>query len=190
MDNILKIINHLGKTQARFTMHRLSAILNIPYATFYRTVNEMKGLIMMQLIGHSKLISLNINNSIVKAYLAISSDREKNEFIIKQPIIKILHDEIDTNDVVLLFGSYAKGKETSRSDIDILVINNHGNRSISFRKNELIFRKKINPIYLSIREFSEMLKQSDENIGKQALKYHIVLNNPIDFWNMVINAVR
>ena len=40
MDNKHKIINHLGKhPNEKYTMHELSRELNIPYASFYRTIN-------------------------------------------------------------------------------------------------------------------------------------------------------
>ena len=34
-----------------------------------------------------------------------------------------------------------------------------------------------------------MLKAKEENVGKQALKYHVVLNNPEEFWGCVLNAI-
>ena len=34
-----------------------------------------------------------------------------------------------------------------------------------------------------------MLKDKDENVGKQALKGHIILNNPEEFWGLVLNGL-
>lgn len=191
MDNKLKIVNYLGKhTGERFTMHKLSGLLQIPYASFYRAIQQMKDLIIVEEVGKSKAISLNTDNPIIKAHLAISSDEEKKEFLAKQPVIKKIANELNTNDIVVLFGSYAKGKETEKSDIDIMVINQDGKKSISFSKYELLFRKKINPIFITMKEFRKMLNEKEENVGKQALKDHIILNNPEDFWRCVLDAVR
>ena len=143
MDNKLKIINYLGKhLEKRFTMHELSKLLNIPYASFHRTIQQMDNLILTETVGNSKTIRLNAQNPVVKAYLIISSDEEKKEFLEKQPIIRKISNEINTNEVVLLFGSYAKGKETEKSDIDLLIINKEGKKSISFSKHELLYQKK------------------------------------------------
>ena len=84
----------------------------------------------------------------------------------------------------MLFGSYAKGHPRDDSDIDLLVINKIGDRSINFSKYELLFKKKINPIFITKSEFVKMLKDSEENVGKQALKDHIILNNPESFWRL------
>jgi len=186
MDNKQKIINYLGKNRDKFmTMHELSVILSIPYASFYRTVEAMKDLLSFKNAGKSKLISLDLENPIIRSHLAVSSDEERKDFLQKHPIIYKICQELDTRDVVLLFGSYAKGKETDKSDIDLLIINKDGKRSLSFSKYELLFKVKINPIFVTGREFRLMLKEKGENVGKQALKNHIILNNPEGFWSIV-----
>jgi len=127
---------------------------------------------------------------VIKSYLAISSDEEEKSFLKTQPIIRTIQKELNTKDIVLLFSSYAKGKERQKSDIDLIIINKPGNRSISFSKHELIFSKKINPLFFKETEFKAMLIAKGENVGKQALRNHIVLNNPEGFWDLAINAIR
>ena len=51
MNNEHKIINHLAKNRDKsYTMHELSKLLKIPYATFYRTIQKMSDLINMALL--------------------------------------------------------------------------------------------------------------------------------------------
>ena len=190
MDNKLKIINYLGKNQKGYTMHELSRNLNIPYASFYRTVQQLKDLLLIEPVGKSKVLKLNMNNPVVKAHLTIASDEEKKEYLEKQPILKKITGELGTKDIVVLFGSYAKGKQTEKSDIDILIINKDGKKSISFSKYELLYKQKINPIFVTRKEFEKMLSDKEENVGKQALKSHIVLNNPEAFWACVLNGIQ
>lgn len=190
MDNKHKIINYLGENLGkRFTLHELSILVNIPYATFYRTVQQMDAILDVNTIGRSKTLTLKINNPIVKAHLIVSSDEKKKEFLDKQPLIKKIATELDTKDVVLLFGSYAKEKESEKSDIDLLIINKKGEKSISFSKYEILFKKKINPIFVTAVEFKKMLQGKEENIAKQALKNHIILNDPESFWGFVLDAI-
>ena len=190
MDNTLKIINYLGKNIGKkFTMHELSKILNIPYASFYRTIKDITDLLNIEAVGKAKIISLNLINHIVKAHLIISSDKEKTEFLQRHLIIRKISNELHTKEAVILFGSYAKGKETEKSDIDLLIINKDGKKSLYFSKYELLFKKKINPLFVTQKEFKEMLKDKLENVAKQALQNHIVLNNPEDFWRNVLDAI-
>ncbi len=190
MDNKLKVLNYLGKNfKNSYTMHELSKTLKIPYASFYRTIQDMKDLIVINSVGKSKIMQLNIKNTVIKSHLVVSSDEERKDFLDKQPIIKKIYNELNTKSIVLIFGSYAKGKENEKSDIDILMINKEGNKDINFSKYELLFKKKINPVFITKKEFKKMLEAEEENIGKQALKNHIILNNPEEFWECILNAV-
>ena len=189
MDNKLRIINYLGKHVGKsFTMLELSKATGVPYATFYRTLQKMEELVKMQRVGKSKIVTLNVSNALIKPYLTISSEEEKREFLKKQPILGKIASELKTKDVVVLFGSYAKGTATEKSDIDLLIISRGGEKSLSFSKYEVLFRKKINPIFVTKSEFEKMLRDNDENVGKQALKNHIILNNPESFWAMVLHG--
>ncbi len=189
MDNKIKIINYLGKHLGKsFTMLELSKATKIPYATFYRTIQEMTDLILFQTVGKAKTVALNTKNAEVKSYLTISSAEEKKEFLEKQPIIKKIATELDTKDIVVLFGSLAKGTEKKASDIDILIINKKGEKSLSFSKYELLFKKKINPLFVTKSEFIKMLHEKEENVGKQVLENHIILNNSEHFWECVLHG--
>ena len=189
MIGYLKIIGCLGKNLGkRFTMHNLSKLTGIPYASFYRYVKHIseQGVLDVEEAGTAHLISLNLEFPVLKSTLAHFSFEEKWEFLEGHPIIKKIVNELNAKDIVLLFGSYAKKQQTSNSDIDLLIINKTGEKSFSFSKYELLFKKKINPIFVTEKEFMLMLQDKDENVGKQALKNHIILNNPEKFWGLVI----
>ena len=191
MDNKQKLIVFLGKNlTGSYTMHQLSLLLKIPYATFYRMLKEMHSLLIIQQVGKAKTIQLNYAHPLIKSYLAISSDEEKKEFLQNQSIIKKIVSELNTKDIIILFGSYAKKTQHEKSDIDILIINKDGTKTISFSKYELLFKKKINPIFITKKEFELMLKDKEENVGKQALKNHLILNNPEEFWGCVFNSIN
>lgn len=187
MDNKLKVINYLGKhLGASFTMLGLSKATKVPYATFHRAIQGMKDLLKIEAVGKSKTVALNTNNTAVKSYLIISSEEEKKEFLKNQPMISKIASELNTKDTVVLFGSYAKSTEKETSDIDLLIISKKGDKSLSFSKYELLFKKKINPIFVTKSELVRMLRDKDENVGKQALRGHIILNNPESFWEEVL----
>ncbi len=190
MDNKLKIMSYLGKNIGKsFTMHELSSLIRIPYATFHRTISKMPDLIIKERAGKAILIEIKAPNPIIKPYLAISSEEEKKEFLKKSPLISKISSEIESNDIVILFGSYAKKTENEKSDIDLMIINKGGSKTISFSKYETLFKKKINPIFITEKEFKQMLKEKEENVGKQALSNHIILNNPEKFWELVIYGI-
>ena len=165
-------------------MHGLSKLLRIPYATFFRTISKISDLLLIKPVGRARTLSLNLNNPVLKPYLAISSHEEAKDYLNKNRIIKLLCNELNTEDIILLFGSYADNKQSEKSDIDLLIINRKGTKSVSFSSFELLHKKKVNPIFIREEEFKAMLRNPDENVGKQAKKNHIVLNNPSAFWEI------
>ena len=186
MNNVLKIILYLAKKNEEFTLLELSKLINTPYTSLYRTIKDMNDIIEINVKGKSKLVKIKWNE-ITKAYLIIASFEEKKEFIKKHQIIKRIEEK--SKDITLIFGSYAKGMERKNSDIDIIVINKKGEKNIQFSDLELIYDIKINPLFFSEKEFLLMLKDKEENVGKQALKNHILLLGFSDFWRLVKNGV-
>lgn len=192
MNNMLNILNYLGKNKDKsFTMYELSKILLIPYASFHRTIKRIEDLLIIKKIGKSKVIRLNTNNEIITSYLAAASYEEKKEFLKTQPIIKKIASDIkEEREIVVLFGSYAKGTEKDKSDIDLLIINNNGEKTISFSEYELLYKKEINAMFFTKKEFRLMLKNEEENVGKQALRNHIILSNQNEFWRLVFDRIK
>lgn len=191
MDNLLRIVYHLGKNfDCVFTMHELAREIHIPYATFYRTIQRHQDLIQLENVGRAKTIRLDLENSIIHAYLAIASYNARKEFLQENKQFQLIDEQIHTDDIVLLFGSYAKGMAREQSDIDIMIINSSGKNTIPFDEAELLLENEINPICFTQDEFEAMLHASEENVGKQAVRAHIVLKNPSRFWTMVTNALR
>jgi len=189
MDNKLRILNYLGKhPQQGFTLHELSKETGIPYATFHRAVGGMEGLITLKRVGKAKVITANNENPVLKSWLIISSEEEKKGFLKKQPLLNKIASKLSTTDIVVLFGSYAKGKQREDSDIDLLIINKRGEKSITFSKYETLFKKRINPMFITKEEFRRMLQDKEENVGKQVLKDHIILKNPEGFWECVFDG--
>jgi len=84
MDNKNRILLHLGKNPfEKPTMHSLSNKLNIPYASFYRSIKGMSDLLVIQQVGKAKIVRIRWNNEAVVAYLATASYEEKKEFLQK-----------------------------------------------------------------------------------------------------------
>jgi hypothetical protein len=115
MDNKYKIISYLGKNiDKRYSMHELSIVLKIPYASFYRTVGALEDVLNIEKAGKSKMLSLNKENPAAKAYLIIASEEEKKEFLKKHFIIRKIISELKTKDITAIFGSYAENKQTEK----------------------------------------------------------------------------
>ncbi len=180
------------------TIRQISLETKIPYMTLNRVIKklEKQNLIITKKIGKSVVCSLNKDNLITKQHLILASESFKNQFIEKKPLIKKIYQIIGENKPKelsgILFGSYAAGKEQKHSDIDLAFITN-SKETIKKIKDEFKAIEQIHDIEINImvftkKQFKEMLKAKEENVGKQILGNHIILYNPEIFFGGVYNS--
>ena len=189
MDNLLKLVQTLGKNiNNEIPIRQLSKESKVPYTTAHRLVKNNRNLFNITQKGNIKLCSLNLKDSITKNYLILAERKESDYFLKKEPQFKVLKDELPNKDYsLILFGSRAEGKGREKSDIDLCIINKDGKKNVNFSKFELLFKVEANPVYLSNKEFKQMLKEEEQNLAKEIIKKHIILYGEEHFWNLLWN---
>lgn len=187
MDNLLRLVRTLGKNiNNEIPIRQLSKESEIPYTTAHRLVKNNKNLFNVAQKGNIKLVSLNLKDSITKNYLILAERSESDYFLKKESQFKVLKGEIPKGDYsLILFGSRAEGEGREKSDIDLCIINKDGKKNVNFSKFELLFKVEINPVYLSNKEFKQMLKEEEQNLAKEIIKKHIILYGEEYFWNLI-----
>jgi len=188
MDNLLNLIYVLGKNMGNsLTLRQLSVEAGVPYTTANRVVKQNKGIFTLEKKGSSILCSLNINDRITLSYLSLAERKKADDFCQKNKEISVIRTDLPKGDyAAILFGSHAGGKNRKKSDIDIMVINKDGSKSISFSKHEMLFKLEINPIFMSSDEFRQMLEEKEHNLADEIIKNHIILCGEEYFWRMVL----
>ena len=187
MDNLLKLINTLGKhLEEEITIRQLSIESKVPYTTAHRVILENKDIFIINQKGNIKLCSLNKEDDIVQSYLIISEKKQANEFLKRNEFFSILQNSLPKGDYsLILFGSRAEGKERSKSDVDICVINSTGKKDIDFSKFELLYKLEVNALFFSKKEFLAMKQEDNHNIFDEIVKKHIILHGEKYFWEVV-----
>ena len=187
MDNLLKLIQTLGKNiNNEIPIRQLSKEAKVPYTTTYRLIKNNNNLFNIIKKGNIKLSSLNLKDNITKTYLILGERKVAESFLKKQPEFKVLKKELPKGDYsLILFGSRAEEKHREKSDIDLCIINKDGKKNINFSKFELLFKVEINPIYLSNKEFKQMLKEEEQNLAREIIKKHIILYGEEYFWDLI-----
>jgi len=158
-----------------------------------RTILNFKeeNLIKIEKIGKSNLISLNYDNNKLFYYLSIFN----LEFSTGMPfnILYEIQQEIlkETEFFSLIvFGSFAEGTSTKKSDLDVaLIIENYEIKKRTTPKINSIKRKELQTIDLHVftrEEFLEMLKDEKENLGKEIVRNHFVIYGLINFYKLIL----
>lgn len=142
-----KILSFLVENFAEYTEKEISKNTGVKKSAVNLALRDLvtQGLIQKRKVGRTALLQADFNNNLVKEIKVLKNILEV------QPLINKLQME---SQKIILFGSFASGKNTKESDIDLFVLS---------KKNEAI-RKIINAsefaerVQLILKTPGEMLK--------------------------------
>lgn len=187
-----------SEPELKLNINQIAKKLSRTYPFVHKRVGQMvgEGILNRSVFGKSGVISLNLKNDKTKSLLSLYSV-SKREGLNKR-VANILNEFVErvkenpSVKSIVLFGSYAKGSATEKSDIDIMVIASEKTSKITnLVKNEassirMEYSIELVPIVVDVAIFKNMLKRKHElNVGRESLRNHIILYGYDDFWNMV-----
>ena len=153
---------------------------------------QKQNLTEAKVTGDVTTYSLNLNNNLTLSYLNLINEIEVGKSEVPKNILEGIKNRIFKHTeffILIVFGSYAKGKATQKSDLDIaLIVGLEQTKKEIAPYLETIKRREIIPIdyHMFTRiEFLEMLKAEVENIGKQIFKSSIVYYGYIAYCNLI-----
>ena len=186
---------------SEFTINQIAKKTGFDYAYVNRETNKLikKGIISKKTVGNAHLCSLDLKNDGTIAIIFDYETHKKSSFYEGHKVLKTYFldflKEAKRYSIhsLIIFGSYAKGLETKKSDLDVLAVLENKKQSDSIRgliNNAFKLSDiEINPIIVGKKDFVEMLaNKASLNIGKEALKSHIILYGIERFWESALEA--
>jgi len=205
IDTITSIIKMLTKTQneilkfllrhqnEQHTIRSIARKLGRSYTLVYNNIADLggKSIIKKNNVPPAQIVS--INDSIPLQILVDIELKIKYEFLKKYPWIELmLNDILSTTEnpffIFIVFGSYARGEQTRRSDIDILVIAQTKDQAEKIKNScdNLYTKVKKNIVVARISDLIEMTSKPREfNVGNEAIKNHIILQGVEQYYQIV-----
>lgn len=191
---------------AQFTINELATKTNISYSYVYGQVEELKekDIIIVNQRSNRKYCRPNYKNSEVKtSFVKISNQiaedflkkRDKIFFVVEK-LLSVLPKKTDFNLLsVVLFGSLAKGADFKKSDIDLFILVPSKKKYDEAIEMECVaiakgFGIEVNPIIAEPTSLLTMLKDKEQNVGKEILKNKIILFGAEKFWELVLEVIK
>jgi predicted nucleotidyltransferase len=120
-----------------------------------------------------------------KNYLDLNIDKK---------LINSIIDDVDAAYSLVIFGSYAKGKQKNDSDLDLCFL-------ISLKQDEKRIKPYVENIklksiididdhYITRQDFIKMLRWKKENLAKQIFRDNIVVFNHMIYYNTINEAIK
>jgi predicted nucleotidyltransferase len=149
-------------------------------------------LVTQETVGDVTAYHLNLSNDITLLYLALIDDQEirKNEALFRVLRMSAEHmDKYTEFYIMLVFGSYAKGMATEKSDVDVAVIveteEAKGNVKPALNTAR---RKSLPPVDFQVfsrTEFLEMLTIDEENVGKEIVRDNFIYYGAAAYYKLL-----
>jgi len=203
-DKIIKLF--YDDVYAQFTINELAVKTDISYSYVYGQVKKLKDkdIIIVDQRSNRKYCKPNYKNPEVKtSFVKISNQiaedflkkRDKIFFIVEK-LLSILPKKTDFNLLsVVLFGSLAKGNDSKKSDIDLFILIPSKKKYDEAIEMECAaiskgFGIEVNPIIAEPTSLLTMLKDKEQNAGKEILKNKIILFGAEKFWELVLEVIK
>ncbi len=156
---------------------------------------KKENLVKERRVGRSLLYTLNIDNELVFNYIQLINTKKLSKSVLRA--IERIKEDVEKHTSffsIIVFGSYAMGKQTKDSDLDVAIfIEEENKRKIieaAIKSSELKTPLKIDGHVISDDEFSEMLKIDEENLGKQIARKHLSIYNSHIFYSLLRKGVK
>lgn len=132
---------------------------------------EKESFFIKKIVGNTHLYHLNNDLEIIKRLKIFHTLIE----IHKIKLVDLLREKDETIISIILYGSFAKGEDDEKSDVDILIISNQKKKFTELiQKIEEKIGKEIEVTILSMAEW-EKVKKEDKTFYNSIKENHIVL---------------
>ncbi len=154
-----------------------------------------ENLVKERRVGRSLLYIINVENDLVFNYMQWINIKKLHRSALRA--IERIKEDVEKYTSffsIVIFGSYAIGKQTKESDLDVAIfIEEESKRKIiesAIKSSELKTPLQIHGHVISAGEFLAMLKLDEENLGKQIARKHLSLFNPHIFYSLLRKGVK
>ena len=185
----------LQNPEEKETIRGISRKLGKSYTLIYNNILglEKKELIKKQAVPPAQIITFN-EHAPLDTFVDIEL-KIKDNFLQKnlwaKLMLKDIFKEMDSPFFILMvFGSYAKGTQNEKSDLDLLIVVNEKKEIKEVEKDmQNVYtkiKKSINVV--DIDNFREMINNPGKlNIGNEAKKNHIILYGAEEYYQITKN---
>jgi len=203
-DRILRLF--YSNLDAQFTINEIAKTIGISYSYVHRQIEELKtkNILLVEQRSNRKYCKPNYEHPEVKTGFVKISNQIAEEFLKKrdkvffviEKLLSVLPKKTDFNLLsIVLFGSLAKGTDIKKSDIDLFILVPSKKKYDEAVEMECValskgFGVEINPIVSEPANLLTMLKEKEQNIGKEILKNKIILFGAEKFWELVFEVIK
>ena len=174
-----KVIKLFIENRTPKTIREISKNIQSDYRITYTATQNLiaRNIIISKTVGKSTLCELNPSYYGIQIYQA---ENERKKELLKKSDIKQLYTEIMTKIdssifIFLIFGSYATGKSTKNSDIDMMFISPEKDFEEKISHIVSLLPLKTHVLVFTEKEFVRMKDAKKSNVVTEAIESNVIL---------------
>ena len=177
--SISEIMEHTGKKTKPWVFNVLKAL-----AKYNLLVKKRK--------GNINLYTLSLDNPLLVQTLQFLEIQNNYNFTKLDVIKEIISKTPPSAYCLLVFGSYAEGKQTKESDLDVcfLIESAAAEKKIKSYFNEIKLATHVNidEHYITFSDFIKMLLRDEENLAKQIFRNRRIFFGADIYYKLIMEA--
>lgn len=188
MKNQIKVLSFLMENREdSFSIRHIAKSLGLNYRIAFDEIRKLEDekLVSVKRLGNTNQCSFNYNFN--EKVLAV--ENQKRAELLRNKNLKVLYNNVMNVDspffICLIFGSYASGKYTQHSDIDLCIISDNQNITRRVDEELRILGLDIHFLDFTTKDFIGMLKTTELNVGKEIVKKNIILKGVESFYELM-----
>ncbi|MFC1697591.1 nucleotidyltransferase domain-containing protein [Nanoarchaeota archaeon] len=145
--------------------------------------------------GSSNICYLNLDENLTLIYLALLEEfNVKSKNLPEKNINELINSIPLSYYTFIIAGSYAEGKTSKKSDLDIVIIvedDINTKKILTILKNKGgIMVPEVHPYVFTKTEFLQMLLNDEENYGKMIYNKRLILFGSENYYQIIKDAVK
>lgn len=181
----VKILRVLSETRTAYSLKNIVAETELSLSIVHKAAEELaeEGILLrIKGTGKERLYKFNVDSPFAAAIFElfkVEKTRQRKEiiFIHTWSVLEDVVSKIkDKSNLIILFGSQARGDATLNSDIDLLIVPKNSQEEILDALHGVKSSNKLNPTMISLKAFKEEINNNNlfyRNIKSDSIIFYI-----------------
>jgi len=188
METEIKILEFMLNKKEPLTINALAKSIKKDYKIVHTAVQKLtlKGILSEKKVGMACVLEINQKSSIE----IFEAEYRRRENLIRNKNLRILYETLLKQPfqfIALIFGSYARGEQTKKSDIDLMIISSE-NRMSQLKSALNLLPLDIHLIFFDYKEFMQMKNSKEFSVVSEAVKSNVIIINIEEYYRLLNNV--
>lgn len=192
--NSLKVLSILLSSLREQNLHTLAIAANLSVMGVSKIIKQLqqKNIVTITTFGKSHLIKIDRSLTNILTF-ALAEQHKYNLFLKKHPslqgfLIQLRENTINRAEFSLIFGSYASGEESTKSDLDLLVVSSQKPEVLKIiKKLSILLNLELSPIVITKEEFIQKVRQKHRLYKEVVEGKRVLVSGEYEYWKLVMS---